>query len=169
VNPDCVVVAHPDDETLWCGGLIARYKPDVVCCTVPRRDPERAIRFFYAVKELGGYPILIPFQESPANEPIRHLDLLELTGYKEIVTHGPEGEYGHLHHKQVSECVDSKYVFGGNIVLELTDEEIQRKERALRCYDHVSPTDGKPKWEALLERYDIELGRETYGKRTNQS
>ena len=92
-----VVVAHPDDETLWassqCEGA------DVICCTVPYRDPERAIKFFEAVRILGGYPILIPFQES-IGEPIPHLREVDLSRYDTVVTHNADGEYGHLHHIQ---------------------------------------------------------------------
>ena len=38
-----MVVAHPDDETMWGGSLPIRYPGDwfIVCCTVPKRDPER--------------------------------------------------------------------------------------------------------------------------------
>jgi hypothetical protein len=37
---------------------------------------------------------------------------------------------------------------------------------ALRCYDHTSPIDGKPKWRALLGRYggEFDLGVETYDR-----
>jgi len=31
------------------------------------------------------------------------------------------------------------------------------KMTALRCYDHTSPTDGKPKWWALIDRYGAEF------------
>lgn len=167
-RPDAVVVAHPDDETLWCGGLIARYKPDVICCTVPQRDPERAIRFFDAVRWLGGYPILIPFVESPPNELIQHLDAVNLSRYGHIVTHGADGEYGHLHHKQVHKYVKEStdcvlWTFGGEIKLPLTEEEQTLKNLALRCYSHKSPSDnGKPKWLALLDRYNINPAEETY-------
>lgn len=165
-----VVVAHPDDESLWCAGAVIREKADVICCTVPRRDPERAIRFFDAVRELGGYPILIPFVESPPDMPIPHLDALDLSKYEKVYTHNAQGEYGHLHHKQIHEHVLETYsgairTFNGDDeVIHLTAEESETKNRALACYDHCSPSDGgQTKYEALLKRYRIDMAREGYG------
>lgn len=169
-----VIVAHPDDETLWAGGFIASHPGvTVICCTVPRRDPERAIRFFDACRVLGAFPVLIPFVEPPANESIEHLDLLELEGFDWVVTHNHKGEYGHQHHKDVYEWVESHtacpmYVFGyemeGEPAIKTSISGVFGKVKieALQCYDHCSPSDnGKTKWEALLDTYNISSEVET--------
>lgn len=156
-----VIVAHPDDETLWAGCLIGQ-KPgiDVICCSVPRRDPERSIRFFEAVRILGGFPILIAHIEPPPDEDMQHLHLLDLSPYDTVYTHNAQGEYGHRHHKNVHQYVVESGVrrvfgFGGDF---LVTDPTDRKLAALKCYDHQSPSDnGKPKWKALLDRYDINL------------
>lgn len=167
---NAVVVAHPDDETLWAGVLISSNKGafDVICCTVPRRDPDRAIRFAYAVKELGGYPVLVPFVEPNPDRDIQHLDAVDLSPYDLIVTHNSKGEYGHLHHRNVHDYVrDSRarriFTFGyGGGEHEIVNEG-DDKERALRCYDHKSPADGGvPKWQALLNKYPVDLHKEFF-------
>jgi len=48
----------------------------------------------------------------------------------------------------------------------LNEFQLGLKMAALRCYDHTSPIDGKPKWRALLDRYgsEFDLGVETYDR-----
>jgi SAM-dependent methyltransferase len=167
-----VIVAHPDDEILWCGGLLIRNKGfDVICCSIPYRDPERVLGFFKAMKMLGHHPFLLPFSEESANTPLKNLNLISLQDYEIIITHNEQGEYGHLHHQQVNQHITQNffkkiYSFGfgnGKIVCELSPEEQAKKLTALKCYSHKSSTDsGLLKWDALLRRYNIDLSIETY-------
>jgi hypothetical protein len=51
-----VIVAHPDDETIWAGGMVLM-NPDwkwhfISLCR--GSDPDRAPRFIQAVQKLGG-------------------------------------------------------------------------------------------------------------------
>ena len=166
-----VVVAHPDDETLWAGSFINAHPGiTVICCTVPRRDPERAIRFFDACRVLGAFPVLIPFVEPDPTLHIDHLDLISLDWFDFVVTHNSNGEYGHVHHKDVHDYVMSEadcpvYTFGYNhpggkgFAVDVSPE----KEKALMMYDHQSPTDGgKPKWVALMDTYNIPKDKEHF-------
>lgn len=167
-----VIVAHPDDETLWAGGLLIRNPGDwtIICCTIPRADPIRAVKFHEACKILGAEGQVFPQQEPPANEPITWLDEIDLSPFDHIVTHNAAGEYGHCQHKSVNRHVVRKYgkkhitTFGhtspavgtcGAHKIELTEFESARKLKALKCYDHLHPYEGgnPPKWEALLHRY----------------
>lgn len=164
-----MVVAHPDDESMWGAGYLIRHPgTTVVCCTIPRRDPERAWRFFDACQVLGAIPRLLPFPEPPANERIDEdtLGLIDFSGYDEVITHNEVGEYGHLHHKQINAYVTSVTscnTFGVGLdyasTMRLSDEEGARKIEALKCYSHIMPYDGvlMPKWEALVRRYGDEL------------
>lgn len=166
-----LVVAHPDDEALWFGGLLARYGSwfTVICCSVPVHDPIRAEKFIDACRVFGAQPKLLNFTEI---EPLR-LDLLDLDGFDLIVTHGAAGEYGHRQHLEVHAHIAARwpgktrtsgYGMAGGDTLDLTPIEYEQKLAGLRCYDHTSRTDRKPKWEALLDAYAgrFDLRREPY-------
>lgn len=175
VNRGAVVVAHPDDESLWFGGLLARYpgRWTVICCSIPRADPVRAWKFFDACAELGAEARLWPFTEPSAQSALENLPG-GLGGFDAIVTHNARGEYGHRHHMDVNRHVTGLFpsraiVTGYGVTapmetLRLTTAELERKGAALRRYNHSSPHDGKPKWEALLARYGqmFDLGNEPY-------
>jgi hypothetical protein len=176
VRSGVIVVAHCDDETLWCGGLMARhlFRWTVISCSIPRTDPIRAYKFFEACESLGAKARLLPFVEAEPHMKLGNLDRLDLSEFDVIVTHNRAGEYGHRHHVDVHEHITGHWPertwcigYGINrhdVAIDLTAGEQLRKREALRCYDHVSPTDGKPKWEALIERYgkQFDLSVETY-------
>jgi LmbE family N-acetylglucosaminyl deacetylase len=180
-----LVVAHPDDEALFFAGLVLS-QPEhawaIICCTVPRVDPIRAWKFFDACEALGAKGRLLPYQEPEPHLPLEdeRLALLDLSSYDRIVTHGVEGEYGHLHHRNLhrfihshwghkqiwSCCPPGKSDFDSAVTL--TGDLLAAKLAALECYDHVLPYAGvaMPKWQALVKRYCEErswdLGTERY-------
>lgn len=160
-----VVVAHPDDETLWAGSLLAEHPGTlVICCSIPRRDPERVECFYEAMATLNCIPILLEVVEPLPTEPMVTLadyppldKLLNLTW---VVTHNKDGEYGHLHHQSISEHVCRTvsvpvYTFGhGDPAPGYYVPYNPLKLAALKKYNHQSPADGgAEKWEALITRY----------------
>jgi hypothetical protein len=158
------ITAHPDDETLWAGGLIQKGDWTVICCSVPRIDPERAYKFYRSCDILGVKSRVLPYTEGSPSEPFKHLDRIEdLHEFDGVLTHNATGEYGHVHHRGVHDWVVKSfggpvYTFGfgaGEFEYNLTEEEIFRKMKALQCYDHRLPYNGvmPMKWEALLDRY----------------
>lgn len=168
-----VVVAHPDDEVLWAGGLLARYGFPVICCSIPRTDPERAWKFFDACKVLGTEGRILPYSEPSPSDDMKQFELLDLGKFHCIVTHNRFGEYGHRHHKCLNRFISERwpektFTFGwsqgacGDVILKLSEDEQDRKLAALKCYDHISRTDGKPKWQALLNRYAVNMKVETF-------
>lgn len=169
---NAVIVAHPDDEALFAGGLLSRYKEfDVICCSIPFKDPERAFCYFESVRLLGHHPILFPYQESNAQEPLMHLEKINLSNYDNIFTHNSEGEYGHPHHIQISNFVKDNfegeiYHFGygtGNICLELTDQEQHKKFAAIKCYNNKPENfHGLETWKVLLSTLKVDQNFEFF-------
>jgi hypothetical protein len=165
-----LVVAHPDDESLWFGGLLAAEPGNwtVICCSTPRTDPIRAEKFFDACKVLNAHAALIRLVETDTLD----ISSLDLSGFDQIVTHNSVGEYGHKHHLQLNRHLAAKYkivtgCYGkapGPKKIALNEHQLGLKLAALRCYDHVSPSDGIPKWRALIDRYggQFDLAVETY-------
>jgi len=111
-----VVVAHPDDETLWSGGLLLQY-PDwdwylVTLCRAG--DPDRAPRFRKLLAHLGARGNMGNLNDNPEQTPLKIeevegtiLSLLPEQGeYHICLTHGPAGEYTrHLRHEETSRAV----------------------------------------------------------------
>lgn len=184
-TPRAIIVAHPDDETLWCGGLMLRYPGNwtVICCSIPTRDAIRAWKFFQACETLGARGRVYPYIETrgkPLSE-LAHIDLREFTF---VATHNEVGEYGHEHHKQINQYVFNtfsgpmlKFGYGcerkdDDLIVDLTDAEYEQKIKALKSYDHLMSWGNcfMPTWQALIDNYGTrgkhfgyDLKREYYG------
>lgn len=110
-----VVVAHPDDETLWAGGTILMHpESEWTIVTLCRKsDPDRAPRFFRAVKELNAAGVMGDLDDGPEQQPLsnRHvqheiLQSLSSVRYDLVITHGLNGEYTrHLRHEETAQAV----------------------------------------------------------------
>lgn len=110
-----VIVAHPDDETLWAGGTILSH-PSWNCFIVSvcrGNDTERAPKFYQALKVLRSEGIMGDLDDGPDQNPLDEeeveqtiLDLLPKQHYDLIISHNPNGEYTrHLRHEEVSKAV----------------------------------------------------------------
>jgi LmbE family N-acetylglucosaminyl deacetylase len=110
-----VVVAHPDDETLWAGGTILsqpswRYFIITLCRA---SDRNRAPKFFQAIGRLGAEgkmgdlddgPEQVPLNDNELQESI--LGLLPQNHFDLILSHSPAGEYTrHRRHEEIGRAV----------------------------------------------------------------
>jgi len=115
-NSRCaVIVAHPDDETLWVGGLILMH-PQVswTIVTICRKsDPDRAPKFFEVVRKLNADGFMADLDDGPEQKPLDNaeiqdtiMQMLPLENYDLVITHGRDGEYTrHLRHEETSTAV----------------------------------------------------------------
>jgi LmbE family N-acetylglucosaminyl deacetylase len=110
-----LIVAHPDDETLWAGGTILSH-PSWKCfivCLCRGSDKERASRFYDALKVLKSEGIMGDLDDGPDQKPLDGkeveraiLDLLPPKHFDLIISHNPSGEYTrHIRHEEVSKAV----------------------------------------------------------------
>jgi len=110
-----IIVAHPDDETLWAGGTILSHptwKCFVVCLS-RASDKDRAPRFYKALKELKSEGIMGDLDDGQEQHLLNEneiesaiLKLLPNSHFDLIITHNSNGEYTrHRRHEEVSKAV----------------------------------------------------------------
>ncbi len=110
-----VIVAHPDDETLWAGGLILMH-PEAhwTVATVCRKsDLDRSGKFFQAMEVYHAAGIMGDLDDGPEQRPLACVEvehtimaLLPSDRFDFIFTHALWGEYTyHLRHEEVGHAV----------------------------------------------------------------
>ncbi|NEW83178.1 MAG: PIG-L family deacetylase [Mariniphaga sp.] len=110
-----VIVAHPDDETLWAGGTILSHPSWnwFIVCLSRKSDTERAAKFDKALQVYKAEGIMGDLDDGPNQKPLEEetvekavLELLPPKHFDLIITHNPSGEYTrHLRHEEVSKAV----------------------------------------------------------------
>jgi hypothetical protein len=114
-----IIVAHPDDETIWAGGMLLKSKSDnkenrTILCLCRKEDTDRAPRFKEACEMFGaeGYISDMDDAEEGSYKEVSNEDIInrimEVTKGKEydsLYTHGENGEYEHIRHLQVHKAV----------------------------------------------------------------
>jgi LmbE family N-acetylglucosaminyl deacetylase len=115
-NCECaVIVAHPDDETLWAGGLMLMHPGSkwTVVTICRRSDPDRASKFFRALEKYGASGFMGDLDDGPEQMPMSIKDvqktiteLLPSNSFDLIITHSTAGEYTrHLRHEETAKAV----------------------------------------------------------------
>lgn len=119
-----MIIAHPDDDLLWGGGNMMQEIEElkktgnnyfVVCLTNGSYD-SRARDFDSAMNDIGAKHVILCYPDlyrrhqvawTPYTNYITQ-DIRRVMNYRnwsKIVTHNPEGEYGHQHHIKTDELV----------------------------------------------------------------
>ena len=123
-----MVVAHPDDETLFGGAHLTEGGWFVVCLT-NGYNQVRKNEFENVIKESGNVGIILKYPdlvngkraEWIQEKPQIAKDINYILQYKHwglVATHNPAGEYGHIHHKMTSQLVTEAYYknYWGNLL-----------------------------------------------------
>lgn len=115
IHTVCVIVAHPDDETLWAGGMVLMHPEwDCKVFTLCRAsDPDRAPKFYKALLKLGASGHMEDFDDSAEQIPLSEsevqqaiLNYIDKNHFDLILSHGPRGEYTrNRRHEEVSKAV----------------------------------------------------------------
>ncbi len=118
-----IIVAHPDDEVLWCGGWILLHRDWHwhICTLCRASDPDRAPRFRRVLKHLGAGGDMADLDDGPEQAPLPAEQVqstvqavlpLDET-FDLVLTHGPAGEYTrHLRHEECCRAVVSLWEHG---------------------------------------------------------
>jgi len=141
-----MIVAHADDELIWAGEKLLKEKGqwDILCVVTPDWQSLFRIPIFLnkVLKYIEANTSMLDFEDSGVSSMIDGdifspiLKKVQSKEWKQILTHGLSGEYGHAHHIQVHHAVvksalqtnnlDKLWVFDpikSDIPLELSKEK----------------------------------------------
>lgn len=110
-----MIVAHPDDETIWGGSHLINGNYTVLCIT-NGNNKKRKKEFMKVMEKTHSKGIILSFPDKTkgkrdnwksCKKDIQREIKKEIDSkdWNKIVTHNPDGEYGHIHHKKVSKYV----------------------------------------------------------------
>jgi LmbE family N-acetylglucosaminyl deacetylase len=166
-----VIVAHPDDETLWAGGTILTHPNDnwFIATLCRKSDPDRSQKFFHALHDYGAAGAMADLDDGPEQTPLPTqsvqrtlLGLLPPIDYDLVLTHAPGGEYTrHRRHEEVSQAVMALWGAGVISARELRlfayeDDQGRRLPKAIQSAHHFEPlseTTRQEKYRLITEVY----------------
>jgi LmbE family N-acetylglucosaminyl deacetylase len=144
-----MIVAHPDDETLFGGGELLNHKGEYkVVCLDYGNDMTRHREFLCAMEKLGvekwehwdGEEYKTPTSYDAKKLIPKLQRLIVERNWEKIVTHNKDGEYGHYRHKELHDLLrllkpQKLWVFDSCEKNKLDTMTLSQKSHILReCY-----------------------------------
>ena len=107
------IIAHPDDETIWMGGTILQNPNwNWTIFSLCRKDDLDRMPKFKKVCEFYKAKAIISDLDDETSDSLSLKQIkqkieqnLSKTNYDIIFTHGSNGEYGHIRHKEIYHAV----------------------------------------------------------------
>lgn len=110
-----MIVAHPDDETIFAGNQLSHHSYFIVCLT-NGNNIQRAKEFMAVLEKTNNEGVILSFPDKTNKKrdswETSEVDIkktiqnyIKKEDWNTIVTHNPQGEYGHIHHKKTSAWV----------------------------------------------------------------
>jgi len=112
-NEALVIVAHPDDETIWMGGTILRNKDWnwTILALCRANDSDRRPKFEKACKMFNAKALIADLDDEHL-KPVSLQEIIDLIKgilpekyYDAVFTHGANGEYGHIRHVETHNAI----------------------------------------------------------------
>lgn len=148
-----MIVAHPDDELIWGGAELINEDYLVVCITCgssKRREKEfeKVLKVTKDEHVSLGYidtieGVKLEWEKEYNSIENDLFNIIKSKDWNKIVTHNPEGEYGHIQHKMTNQMVSKiadtsklyyfskyrskKYLEDNNVIPTLSDEITNEK------------------------------------------
>lgn len=182
-----MIVAHPDDETLWGGGHMMSGDWFIVCLT-NGQTMHRANEYRSVLKFTGNKGVILNYLDSEEGKRsewerdrmgiMNDLKLLlRFKNWEQIVTYNPNGVTGHIHHIQTYNLVKQAckmvgtyhklYYFGAYYAAgrvpaglpRMSEEQIAFKEKTLELYAREMDAINKY-WRQMVPHENWELASE---------
>ena len=118
-----LLVAHPDDETIFCGGTLLKnpeWNWNVQCLTWKKGSP-RYVQFINAMETYKSHGVnIVEFGSLEHTDTGQDLTVTDIAAWEEslerkefkpdiVFTHNTKGEYGHPHHIAVNQIATEIY------------------------------------------------------------
>lgn len=106
-----IIVAHPDDETLWGYHQLKEGKGWKIISITNANNDVRVKELTAIAKHFNASLEIWNYTDSPLKynmHPQLYIDIkkeIDKPNVKMVLTHNPLGEYGHIQHKKVSQVV----------------------------------------------------------------